>query len=132
MRNDYLKIFEKYGLYFGRCLGSKSGYRKFHPNHLIIFNARIYTKGIYEIYKDSKIRDFLKGQEDEVYYGDIDLNENIYDLYKIHLEIGEALVITSESGNKIVEIGDSLDRHWIGQVHKEGKAGGISLEDLEK
>lgn len=132
MDERYLKVFDKYGLFFGKCLGSKSGYRSRHPNHLIIFNARIYLKSYYEQEKEGDIRDFFKGQECEVWYGDLDLNKNIYDLWKIHLDIGKILVVTSEMGNKILEIGSSPNKTYIGFMYKEGKQKGISLEDIEK
>lgn len=131
MKDKYLEIFNKYELPFARCLGSKSTYRENFSNNLVIFNARIYLRYYYKIEKDNDVRDFFKGQEEEIWYGDLDLTMDIYKLWLIHLKIGEALVVTSESGNKIVEIGDSLDKHWIAQVYKDGKIKGISLKDLE-
>ena len=106
MNNNYLKTFEKYGLRFPRHFGSKSGYRDSHLDHLVVFNARIYLKSYYEKQKNRKIRDFFKGQIGGIYYGDIDFNIDIYKLYIIHREVGEALVVCSEMGNKIIEIGD--------------------------
>ena len=128
MDNKYLHIFEKHGLNFGRCVGSKSTYRKLHPDHLVVFNTRIYLKSTYERFKDTKIRDFFAGQDDEIWYGDIDFNIDIYKLYKIHLEIEEAIVVCSEIGNKVVEVGDDLDRHWVGTIGNKG----ISLKDIRK
>jgi len=127
MNEKYLTIFNKYELRFPRYFGSKSGYSALYPDHLIIFNARIYLKSYYEKEKNGKIRDFFKGQDDEIWYGDINLNIDIYKLYKVHLEIEEAIVICSEIGNKIVEIGDDLERHWIGMVGNKG----ISLKDFK-
>lgn len=105
MDNRYLSAFEKYGFNFGRMLsGSKSFYRKSNPDNLIIFNARIYTQINYET-NLLDIKDFFKGQESEIWYGDINLNNDIYNLYRIYLDIREPLVITSEMGRKIITIG---------------------------
>ena len=106
MNNKYLEIFAKNELRFIRLLGSKSGYRNVYPDHLVVFNARIYLKSYYEKQKDKAVRDFFKGMEKEIWYGDIDFNIDIYKLYKIQHEIEEPIVICSEMGNKIVEIGD--------------------------
>ena len=105
MNTKYLRIFQKYGFRFGRMFGSKSGYHKIYPDNLIVFNARIYLKSFYEKEKNRKIKDFFEGQVDEIFYGDIDLNKDIYKLYLAYLDIKEALVITTEMGIKIVEIG---------------------------
>lgn len=106
MNEKYLTIFDKHGLRFSRCLGSKSGYRSLHPDHLVVFNSRIYLKRYYKTAKNTTIRDFFEGQVEEIYYGDIDFNIDIYKLYRIHLEIGEPIVVTTESGTKIIEIGE--------------------------
>ncbi len=128
MNEKYLKIFANHDLWFGKHFGSKSGYRKRYPDHLVVFNARVYLKSVYEKLKDTKIRDFFAGQEDEIWYGDIDFNNDIYSLYLIHMEIEEGLVITNEIGNKIVEIGNDIDKHWIGTIGKQG----ITLKDFKK
>lgn len=121
------KIFQKCGLNFARCLGSKSRYKETHPNHLIIFNARIYLKHYYEREKDKAIRDFFAGQKAEIWYGDLDLNIDIYKLWKAYLEIKQPLVITTEMGSKIIEIGDRIGRQWIGYyITKSGKKQGIT------
>ena len=128
MNDLYLSIFEKHGLRVAKHFGSKSGYRDRHPKHLVVFNARIYLKSTYEKLKNTKIRDFFKGQEEEIWYGDIDFNINIYSLYLIQMEIEEGLVVTDEMGNKMVEVGDNINRHWVGQIGKKG----ITLKDLFK
>lgn len=125
MNNKYLEIFKQYGLNFGNCVGSKSYYRKENPHHLIVFNSRIYLKPYYELEKDKSIRDFFKGQQEEIWYGDLDLNNDIYDLYKISLEIGQTLVITSEMGNKVVEVGTGRDKNWIGFIQNGKDKKGI-------
>lgn len=106
MNDKYLSVFKKHGLRFSRCFGSKSGYRDTYPDHLIIFNARIYLKSYYEKERNRKVKDFFKGQISEIYYGDIDFAIDIYKLYRIYLEIREPIVVTTESGTKIVEIGE--------------------------
>lgn len=132
MNSKYLEIFKKYGLNFGNCVGSKSYYRKENPSSLVIFNARIYLKSYYEKQKNKSIRDFFDGQKEEIFYGDLNLNLDIFNLYKIHLDIGEAIVITNEMGNKIVEIGDTLDRNWVGYIRRGKNKKGITLKDLKK
>lgn len=127
MNEKYIDIFKQYGLRFARCLGSKSGYRKSFPNHLVVFNARIYLKSYYEKQKNRKIRDFFEGQEKEIWYGDIDFNKSVYQFYKVQHEIGEPIVICSEIGNKIIEIGEYIDREWIGMIGNKG----ITLKDFK-
>ena len=128
MNEKYLELFNQQGLPFGKILGSKSLYRTTYPNHLIVFNSRIYLKSFYITEKDGKIRDFFKGQEDEIWYGDLDLNKDIFKLYKIAYDIGEILVITSEIGNKIVEIGEYHNKTWIGTIGNKG----ITLKELRE
>ena len=98
------EMFTKNGLPFLRMISlSKSSYYNLNPNNFIIFNARIYDKKTFEKNKKSKIRDFFKGQEIELWYGDLDLNIDIKKLKKLSMEIG-TLVITNENGQKICEI----------------------------
>ena len=128
MNNKYIKIFEKHGLRFARCLGSKSGYREQHPDHLVVFNTRIYLKSYYEKEKDTTIRDFFEGQSEEVWYGDVNFNLDIYKLYKIQHEIEEPIVVCSEMGNKVVEIGEYIERNWVGTSGNKG----ITLKDIRE
>ncbi len=100
MNDKYLELFLKYGLYFGRILGSKSFYTKANLNHLIIFNARIYLKTVYDKYKDTAIRDFFKGKKIEIWYGDIDFNKDIFKLYLIQCEIKEPITNHNLKGNR--------------------------------
>lgn len=104
MDRQYLDIFRKNGFNFSRCFGSKSTYKRINPNHLVIFNARIYTKKVY-LEQLKAVKDFFKGQKIEIWYGDLDLNKDIYNLYMAYLDIGEPLVITYEGGDKVIEIG---------------------------
>ena len=128
MNDKYTKVFEKYGLNFARMLGSKSTYREIHPDNLVVFNSRIYTKDYYDKQKDKDIRDFFKGQEKEIWYGDVDFNKDIYKFYKVAYAINEVLVITSEMGNKIMEIGTKSKDNWIGHIGKKG----ITLKDFRR
>lgn len=132
MDNRFRKIFEEEGLNFSRLLGSKFRYRKSNPENLVVFNSRIYLKSVYEKQKSKKIRDFFKGQEDEIWYGDIDFNIDIYKLYKAQRRIGESIVITSEMGNKIIEIGDIDKNVWVGYSRFGKKIKGITLRDIRK
>ncbi|MBU0456724.1 MAG: hypothetical protein ABH824_07575 [Nanoarchaeota archaeon] len=97
-------IFNEEGLHFGRCLGSKSRYYSSNQENVIIFNARIYDLDTYERYKDDKIKDFFEGQKIELWYGDLDLNKDIYKLYKITGKLNKDIVITTEIGRKVIEI----------------------------
>lgn len=106
MNNKYIEIFQKYGFNFGRMIsGSKSGYHERNPENLIIFNARIYAKSDY-LNNLVDIKDFFKGQDLEIWYGDLDISKDIYKLYRIYIETNQSLVITGETGNKVLEIGD--------------------------
>lgn len=105
MNNRYLHIFEEHGLNFARCFGSKSTYHDNHPDHLIIFNARIYTKEYYMKERDYAIKDFFRGMEEEIWYGDLDLNKDIFNLYKVYLDIKQPFIITYEDSRKVIEIG---------------------------
>jgi len=104
MNENYLKLFQKYGFNFARCLGSKSGYRETHSQNLVIFNARIYLKNTYN--KETEdIKDFFKGQEHEIWYGDLDLTKDLFLLYRlIILDLKQSIVVTTEHGHKILEL----------------------------
>lgn len=104
MNKEYLSIFKKNDLIFGRLVSSsKSLYRKKYPNHKVIFNARIYTKDDYEKYKNTDIKDWFKGQELEIWYGDLDLTLDKNKLLKISKELNQNFVITNELGTYIEE-----------------------------
>jgi len=104
MNKEYLDVFQKYGFNFGRLLGSKSGYHDRNPNNLTVFNARIYTKTTYKARLED-IKDFFKGQDHEIFYGDLDLTKDLYNLYSlVILELKKSIVITTEHGRKILEI----------------------------
>lgn len=98
------EVFDKNKMYFGRCLGSKTSYTKAHPSHFVIYNARIYTKEYYEAQKHNEITDWFKGQENEIWYGDIDFNKDIKKLVDIQNDLAYPIVITTEHGQKIMEI----------------------------
>jgi len=101
----YKSHFNREGLPFSRLLsGSKTLYRNAHPKHKVTFNARIYLKSNYEEHKAGKIKDFFAGQEEEIWYGDIDLNLDRKALKKVAKSIGENLVITGEGGWFVEEI----------------------------
>lgn len=130
MNSKYVDLFHKHELYFGRMLsGSKSGYRDANPHHLIVFNAKIYLKTYYEFAKGNEVRDFFEGQQEEIWYGDLDLNKDIYTLWRIQRQIQEPIVITDEMGSKIVEIGDK--EYWIGYTAVDGKKKGITNKDID-
>jgi len=104
MNDKYLKEFTEEGLHFARCLGSKSGYYKAHPKSFVIFNCRVYTEADY-LSNISKIKDFFKGMEDELWYGDLDFaTEDIIKLRRIANKIG-SIYITTEHGTLVLVIG---------------------------
>ena len=108
--NTVLAIFEKHSLPFRHMISySKSGYRKRNPEHLVIFNARIYSWAYFLKERKGAIKDFFAGQKHEFWYGDLDLNLHINKIHTIARELGTTLVVTTESGTPIiVVIGDSF------------------------
>lgn len=104
MNKKYMELFHKYGFNVARCLGSKSDYHDRNPENLIIFNARIYTKITYKARLED-IKDFLKGQDHEIWAGDLDLSKDLYKLYTlVVLDLKKSIVITTEHGRKIIEL----------------------------
>lgn len=104
MIDTYLKTFKKHDLSFARCFGSKSSYRHTHPKDKVYFNCRIYTKEFYEKEKNNKILDFIKGMENEIWYGDLNLTLDKDSLQKIVNELDFTIIITREFGELISEI----------------------------
>lgn len=102
--NEMRKVFESCGFRFGRMISSsKSGYMEKNPKNLVIFNARIYDLKTFEKHKNKEILDFFKGMEQEIWYGDLDLTKDIYELHRIALKIG-TFVITRESGIPVITL----------------------------
>lgn len=78
---ELMEIFRKHLLYGGRMIsGSKSGYRERHPDNDVIFNARIFTP---------KYRC--------VWWGDLDITLDNKTLQNVCNEIGEEMIVTTES-----------------------------------
>ena len=98
------KMFENNGFPFARLIsGSKSGYMERFPDNLVVFNSRIYDLETFRKHCDGDILDFFKGQELEIWYGDLDLTKDIYKLYLIAISIG-TFVITRETGKPVITI----------------------------
>ena len=97
-------IFQKYGLPFSRCLGSKSDYSGKNKGNLIIYNARVYDKKTFEKEKKRRIVDFFEGQKIELWYGDLDLSKDIKILHSIAKKSKLELVVCREDGEGIIEI----------------------------
>ncbi len=99
MKNDLLRILEKNGLKLGRMIdSSKTHYRQIHPFNIVFFNACI----------------FELDNGTEVWYGDIDLNdeETFYKLISTVMEYGKPFLLTSETPyrfEKQLHIGNVLD-----------------------
>ena len=104
MKVTYIKEFLQEGLEFARCLGSKTAYRDMFPDDFIVFNCRIYLRKVF-FTKTEKIQDFFKGQEDEIWYGDINFSKDIAKLKRVANKIG-SIAITAESGKLLMIIGD--------------------------
>lgn len=99
MKEGYYKIFESHGFNFSRLIGgSKTLYRRAHPEHDIVFNARIYLLEDYQN-NPKMIKDFCEGQKIEIWYGDLDLTLDREELKKVQKEIGITIVITTEHGH---------------------------------
>ena len=98
------EVFSEHKMPFAKLLGSKSTYRDKHPDHFVIYNARIYEKEYYEKQKSKDIKDWFKGQEQEIWYGDIDFNIDIKHLSDIVHEIQKSIIITREDGTKVMEL----------------------------
>ena len=106
---NYVEYFEREGLHFGRCFGSKSYYSRCHPENKIVFNARIYLEKTFNKYKQTKIKDWFKGQEIEIWYGDLDFTIDEKALERIADKIG-TLFITRESGRLVKKILDEKSK----------------------
>jgi hypothetical protein len=75
-----IDIFEKHGLRIARMLGwSKSRYREENPDHVVVFNANVFTES-----------------SGKVWHGDLDLTKDGDVLKSISKEIGESLYVLYE------------------------------------
>lgn len=98
MKEEYLKIFDKNKFRFARMISaSKSSYLAKYPDHDVVFNSRIYLLDDFKN-NQSDIKDFFKGMEIEIWYGDLDFTVDMDKLKKIQKEIGIPIVITTEMG----------------------------------
>tara|TARA_Y100000310_G_scaffold246228_1_gene251417 strand:+ start:920 stop:1309 length:390 start_codon:yes stop_codon:yes gene_type:complete len=78
---DVVKVFNAFGFYNGRMIaGSKSHYRKEHPDDMIVFNANIIMEGF-----------------GKVFFGDINITEDYKILKKIANALNTVLYILTES-----------------------------------
>ncbi len=101
-RFDKTKAFESV-FPFAVCLGSKIGYPERNPDHLVIFNARVYDLETFEKHKNGKIKNWFDGQPLEIWYGDLDLSRDLHKLHMLSRKIG-SFVITRESGDPVITI----------------------------
>lgn len=75
------KVFHKHGFVYGRMIsGSKSGYRERHPKNDVVFNARIFTP-----------------KNGNIFWGDLDITLDSSELQAVCNELGEEMIITTES-----------------------------------
>ena len=100
---EYEDIFRDNELPFGRMISSsKSQYRQTHPNHKIVFNARVYLENDYTNHR-KLIADFFEGMTLEVWYGDLDLTVDSDKLKGVSKDLG-TLIITTENGEFVDKI----------------------------
>jgi hypothetical protein len=79
-----IDIFEKHGLNIARMISrSKSRYRTEHPDHVVVFNANIFTES-----------------SGKVWYGGLDLTKDGDVLKSIAKEIGEPLYVLYEMAGR--------------------------------
>jgi hypothetical protein len=95
---DIQKIFEAHNFFDGRMIGgSKSSYRKEHPDDLIVFNANVLMSGY-----------------GKVWYGDLNLTEDYLILREIAECLDTTLYVLWESDGRFGEetkpLNDLLDK----------------------
>lgn len=79
-QEEFYDAFEKRELYMGRMIsGSKSGYSRKYPDHLVLFNANIFSE-----------------DGNKVWFGDLDLTLDSKKLIDIHLELDVNLYVLRE------------------------------------
>jgi hypothetical protein len=77
-------IFKKHGLNIARMISwSKSRYREEYPDHVVVFNANVFTES-----------------SGKVWYGDLDLTKDEDVLKSIAKEIGEPLYVLYEMAGR--------------------------------
>ena len=78
--NNMIDIFKKHGLNIARMLAwSKSRYREEYPDHVVVFNANVFTES-----------------SGKVWHGDLNLTKDGDVLKSIAKEIGEPLYVLYE------------------------------------
>jgi len=112
----YLNLFKKRKLPLFRKLGEELVYRNSHPVSVILMNSRIYLKSYYEKEKNGRIPDYLGGQENVLWEGDLDLGRDARKLLDICKEIGETLVITTAFGKYVLEIEKTATKEWLTKI----------------
>lgn len=113
MKEKYCEIVEKYIGYCGRMISaSKSGYKERHPENIAVFNANLVTD-----------------DREKIWFGDIDITNDIVKLKKISIEINKEIFILFESdgrfenenypliGNNIISVKNGKIK--IGKKYKE-------------
>ena len=82
--NNMKDIFEKHGLNIARMLAwSKSRYREEYPDHVVVFNANVFTES-----------------SGKVWHGDLNLTKDGDVLKSIAEEIGEPLYVLYEMAGR--------------------------------
>jgi hypothetical protein len=88
--NDLIvyKLFEANGPSFGRCFGSKSGYRQAHPKHLVVFNANVV--------RETRAGLLRRKRYEKIWYGDLDITRDEQTLQKLATELKCKLYVLRE------------------------------------
>jgi hypothetical protein len=83
---DATEVFNQCGLSFGRCFGSKSGYRNAHPGCLFVPNANVFS---------------LK--QGKLWWGDLDLKHDAGALNRVARKLGCQLYVLREMDGRFEE-----------------------------
>ena len=75
--------FARHGLNLGRCFGSKSGYRQFHPDNIFIPNANVFCR-----------------RHGKIWWGDLDLRKDKAALEKVARRLRCCLYVLDEGDGR--------------------------------
>ena len=80
----------------GAMLGSKSGYSKRNPRHLVIFNANVYALKTTKTKKFFGLLTTKKVEAEKIWWGDIDLTLTHQAVKNLSVEVGHPIVVLYE------------------------------------
>lgn len=95
VQENIIQAFEQRHFFVGRMLsGSKTFYLTSHPDNLVCFNANIFTEG-----------------QGKVWYGDLDLTEDMGHLKSIAKQLNTTLYVLKEMDGRFGT--EQLGPEWI-------------------